>query len=155
MLLGKDQEDSVLMNIHNYLLYTLTCGSFEQLMLWGFLFFFVNTDLTITTEKLVELFATMNDSYVEIYDGLDYQLDLPESKLAEIKRNYHSRSQWRDAYLDLYATTHPCPSWRQVAKALRGVGLSHQADVVESTYVQGSVIKKYIYISITVPTLII
>ena len=109
-------------------------------MLW----FVVNTDLTITTEKLVELFATMDDVYVDdiiiYYDQLDEKLDLPESKVAEMKRNYRSPSQMRDAYLDLYVTTHPCPSWRQVTKVLRDVDLYHQADVVESTYVQGTMI---------------
>ena len=144
-LLGKGQEDGMLMNIHNQLLLctTLARGSFEQLMLWGF---FVNTDLTITTEKLVELFAAMDDVFVQI---IDYRLDLPESKVTEIRRNYHSLSQRRDAYLDLYATGHPCPSWRQVAEALYGVGLLHQAYVVESTYVQGTIIKKYMYILIS------
>ena len=89
-------------------------------------------------EKLVELFATVTKD--DDYMGLDlqFELDLPESKVAEMKRNYHSPSQRRDAYLDLYVTTHPCPSWRQVAKALHRVGLHHQADVVESTYVQGT-----------------
>ena len=109
-------------------------------MLW----FVINTDLTITTEKLVELFATMDDYHVDadeiLYMQLNDQLDLPQSKVAEINRNYHSPSQRRDAYIDLYATTHPCPSWRQVAEALRGVFLDHQADVVESTYVQGIMI---------------
>ena len=107
-------------------------------MLW----FVVNTDLTITTEKLVELFATLvDDEYVDnIFIGLQTKLDLPRSKVVEIKRNYQSLSQRRDAYLDLYVTTHPCPSWRQVAEALRHVVLPHQADVVESTYVQGTMI---------------
>ena len=77
----------------------------------------------------------MNDMYVEL---LDYWLDLPESKVAEMKRNLHSFSQRREAYLDLYATGHPCPSWRQVAKALHRVHLRHQADTVENTYVQGT-----------------
>ena len=83
----------------------------------------------------------MNDCYVDnkVF-GLRPCLDLPESKVAEIKRNYHSPAQRRDACLDLYATGHPCPSWRQVADALRGVNLSHQAYVVESTYVQGTII---------------
>ena len=106
-------------------------------MLW----FVVNTDLTITTEKLVELFATMHDHYVDnSIIGLQPQLNLPKSKVIEIKRNYRSPSQRRDAYLDLYVTTHPCPSWRQVAEVLGDVGLFHQADVVESTYVQGTMI---------------
>ena len=97
----------------------------------------------------MELFPAMDDDYVEIYGDLGYQLDLPESKTNEIDRNYHSPSQNRDAYLDLYATTHPCPSWRQVAKALRGADLPHQADVVESTYVQGTITKKCMYILIS------
>ena len=112
-------------------------------MLW----FVVNTDLTITTEKLVELFATMGDNYIDMsYPGLDGHLDLPRAKVAEMKRNYRSPSQRRDAYLDLYVTGHPCPSWRQVAKALRGVGLRHQADVVESTYVQGTRMNRYVVV---------
>ena len=102
-------------------------------MLW----FVVNTDLTITTEKLVELFEAMDDGYL---DSLFIWLELPQSKRDEILRNYHSPSQRREAYLDLYATDHPCPSWRTVVEALRGVALYHQADVVESTYVQGTMI---------------
>ena len=107
-------------------------------MLW----FVINTDLTITTEKLVELFATMDYVYVglgvEFVNQLDGNLDLPKSKVAEMKRNLHSPSRRREAYLDLYATGHPCPSWRQVAEALRKVDLGRQADTVESTYVQGT-----------------
>ena len=93
----------------------------------------------------MELFATMYDMYVglarETVFGaieLDDWLDLPESKVAEMKRNLHSPSQRREAYLDLYATGHPCPSWRQIAEALRGVGLPLQSITVESTYVQGT-----------------
>ena len=108
--------------------------------------FVINTDLSITTEKLAELFATIADIYVGTDEHkvavseLPELLHLPRSKVAEIKRNYNSLPQRRDAYLDLYATTHPCPSWRQVAEALRYVRLPHQADVVESTYVQGTMI---------------
>ena len=90
----------------------------------------------------MELFATMDDGYVGLgipaLRQLDDLLHLPKSKVAEMKRNLHSPTQRREAYLDLYATGHPCPSWRQVAKALREVRLSHQADTVESTYVQGT-----------------
>ena len=89
----------------------------------------------------MELFATMEDGWLDgssLLLGLPSWLDLPMSKVAEMKRNYRSPSQKRDAYLDLYATGHPCPSWRQVAKGLRRVHLPHQADVVESTYVQGT-----------------
>ena len=92
----------------------------------------------------MELFATMDDKYVVGDKGmtvsfkLDQQLDLPWSKVAEMQRNLHSPSQTREAYLDLYVTGHPCPSWRQVAEALHRFHLYHQADTVESTYVQGT-----------------
>ena len=109
-------------------------------MLW----FVVNTDLTITTEKLVELFEAMSDGYLDIL--VDW-LDLSRSKIVEILRNYHSPSQRREAYLDLYATDHPCPRWRMVAELLHGVGLPHQADVVESTYVQGTILHRSLHAS--------
>ena len=107
------------------------------------MWFVVNTDLTITTEKLVELFATMNNKHVGLdrfsaYIQLDEELDLPWSKVAEMQMNLRRPSQRREAYLDLYTTGHPCPSWRQVAKVLRRVHLPHQADTVESTYIQGT-----------------
>ena len=106
----------------------------------------------------MELFTTMDDVYVGLGDivfddsenELDAQLDLPWSKVAEMKRNLHSSSQGREAYLDLYATGHPCPTWRQVAKVLREVELPHQADTVESTYVQGTRIIPMHPLSVTV-----
>jgi hypothetical protein len=76
----------------------------------------------------MELFATVS------VNGLEGQFDLPWSKVAEMKRNLHSPSE---AYLDLYATGHPCPGWSQIAEILRGVGLPHEAVTVESNYVQG------------------
>ena len=103
------------------------------------MWFVVNTDLTITKQKLVKLFADMQDRWVDDpLFGLPRQLDLPQSKVDEVKRNYRSPFQRRNAYLDLYATGHPCPSWRLVAKGLHEVGLLRQAAVVESTYVQGT-----------------
>ena len=95
----------------------------------------------------MELFATMDNWYVRF---LHDWLDLPESKVAEMQRNLHIPSQRREAYLDLYATGHPCPSWRQVAKALRSVRLYHQAATVEITYVQGTRIIPMHPLSVTV-----
>ena len=101
------------------------------------------TDLTISTEKLVELFATVRDDKVNLIGGCSfiYQgLPLPSSKTDDIRRNYRNPTQRRDAYLDLYATDHPCPSWSDVANALDEVNLDDQSDEVERTYVQGTVI---------------
>ena len=85
-------------------------------------------------ENLFELLETIGD------ENIGNWLDLPQSEVDEIETNYNSPFQRREAYLDLYATHHPCPSWKQVAKSLRSIGLFRQADEVESTFVQGTCI---------------
>ena len=95
----------------------------------------VHVDLTITTKKLTELFAAMKDYQLDI---LGLWLDLPRIKTDEIKRNFHSLSQRREAYLDLYTTDHPIPTWSVVAQALTECGLPSQAGVVINTYIQGT-----------------
>ena len=99
---------------HSMTNYCCVHNSFKQLMLW----FVVNTDLTNSTEKLMELFATVKDIYY--VDDIGLWLDLPVPKTNEIMRNYQSPTRKREAYLDLYVSDHPCPSWRQVAEALHG-----------------------------------
>ena len=94
----------------------------------------INADLTITVEKLLELTEIWGDKDIGNW------LELPESKVNEIKIIYDSPFRRREAYLDLYATHHPCPSWKHVAKSLRSIGLVRQAGEVESTYVQGTYI---------------
>ena len=108
-------------------------------MLW----FLVTADLTVTTEKLVELFPPASD-----YD-LGALLDLPRAKVAEIDRNYHCPSQKTEAYLDLYATGHPWPSWRQIVGVLHGIDLHHEGDEVENTYVQGITCTKSILLTLS------
>ena len=104
--------------------------------------FVVNTDLTITTKKVNDLFSTMKDGSV---DGVGRWLGLSDSKRSEIKRNYHSPAQRREAYIDVYVNEHPHPTWKQLSEVLRTVGLPNQADVVESTYVQGTVVHRHRY----------
>ena len=71
-------------------------------------------------------------------DNIGVWLELPASKREGVKGNYQSPTQRRDAYLDLYVSDHPYPSWKGVAEALRRVDLPRQAGVVERTYVQGT-----------------
>ena len=97
-------------------------------------------DLTITVEKLLELLEVVGDD-----EDIGDWLDAPRSKVAEIEANYDSHLRRREAYLDAYANHHPCPSWKQVAVSFRSIGLFHQADEVESTYVQGVYIKVILY----------
>ena len=96
---------------------------------------FPDTDLTLTTERLVELFASMDDCDVDL---VGIYLDTPPSKRSEFEMTYQNPAQRKEAYLDYYVHNHPRASWTQIAEALRGYGLPQQATVVENTYIQGS-----------------
>ena len=91
----------------------------------------INTDLTITVEKLIEILGDKDNGN---------WLELPESKVNKIKISYDSPFRRTEAYLDLYATHHPCPSWKHVAESLRSIGLVRQAGEVKNTYIQGTCI---------------
>ena len=97
--------------------------------------FIVNTDLTMTTEKVNHLLSIMRDDKV---DSIGFWFDLPNSKRSEIETNYHSPAQRREAYIDAYIDDHPCPSWKNVIDVLRFSELRRQADEVERTYVRGT-----------------
>ena len=109
----------------------------------------VCADLTITTDKLMEQFTSMN---LEIVGDYAFGLHLPESEVDKIKVNYDNPSKRKEAYLDLYVHQHPCPSWQQVVDVLRDSSLRQQADFVESTYLKGtlcmSLVLLYIAVSI-------
>ena len=94
-------------------------------------------DLTITTEKLKEQFASLDPEKVDEL-GDKYCLNLPESEVDNIKSSYDSPMQRKEAYLDLYVHQHPYPSWANISGTLRVLGLYQQADFVENTYVKGT-----------------
>ena len=96
------------------------------------------TDLTITTERLMELFAPMNPEEVDEL-GDEMHLELPQSEIARIQKDYQSPAQRKEAYLDFYVYQHPCPTWSDVAVILRNcANIRQQADLVENTYVKGT-----------------
>ena len=97
----------------------------------------ITADLTITTEKLKEQFASLDPEKVDEL-GAEYCLGLPKSEVDNIKSSYDSPMQRKEAYLDLYVHQHPCPSWARIAKTLRVCDLDQQADFVENTYVKGT-----------------
>ena len=117
----------------------------EHILYWKlsvFIHFLISCpSLTVqTTDKLMELFASVDPEEVDEL-GEEYgRLDLPAYEVDKIKKDYQSPAQKKEAYLDLYVHQHPCPSWQQVAKALRGSPFlrDQQADFVENTYVQGT-----------------
>ena len=94
----------------------------------------LDTDLTLTTERLVKLFASMSNKYV---DRVRYSLDTPSSKKEEFEMNYQNPTRRKEAYLDYYAHNHPAASWTKIAGALRWCELPKQAAMVENTYIQG------------------
>ena len=94
-------------------------------------------DLTITTEKLMELFAPLDPGKVDKLGG-KYHLGLPQSEIARIQKDYQSPTRRKEAYLDLYVHQHPCPTWTDIAEVLRHFDLPQQADLVENTYVKGT-----------------
>ena len=97
----------------------------------------VHTDLTITTEKLMELFAPLDSEKVDQLGG-EHSLGLPQSEIDRIQKDYRSLTQTKEAYLDLYVHQHPCPTWSRVAVVLCMVNLPQQADLVRNTYVKGT-----------------
>ena len=64
-------------------------------------------------------------------------LEIPSSKESEIKVNYQSPTQQKEAYLDYYVHSNPEASWVEIARTLHWLRLSQQADVVEKTYIKG------------------
>ena len=99
--------------------------------------FVINTDLTITTEEVTKFFSEMENDDA----GVGNALGLPQSKRDEVKNSHLSPAQRRNAYIDIYVNDHPFPTWSQVSQALRDVYLVHQANVVNTTYVQGTTIR--------------
>ena len=98
-------------------------------------FLFPDTDLTLTTERLVELFASMDDGYVDSM-GVLY-LNTPLSKRNEFQMNYKNPARRKEAYLDYYVRNNPVASWTQIADTLKSYDLPQQAAVVVNTYIQG------------------
>ena len=94
------------------------------------------SDLTITTEKLMKLFVSLDPEMVDKIGGKPY-LSLSLIEIDRIEKGYQSSTKRKEAYLDLYAHQHPCPSWIEIAGVLRWFNLHPSADLVENTYVKG------------------
>ena len=111
--------------------------------------FLIPTDLTLTTNKLMELFQSVKDpdrtGTHRINELLEFEdmsigalLGLPRSAVGEVKRNFQSTTQRKEAYLDTYTHRHPFPTWTKIVYALGECNLHQQAQLVKETYVQGT-----------------
>ena len=74
---------------------------------YGVCLCFLIIDLTLTTERLVGLFASMGDVFV---DFMGDNLDTPSSKKEQFQMNYQNPAQRKEAYLDYYVHNHPAAS---------------------------------------------
>ena len=97
----------------------------------------LHTDLTITTDRLTELFKSVENLTDVCNGGFGGWLQLPPSATSEIEMNFQDDTRRTEAYLETYTHQHPCPSWQQVSQALRFRNLIQQAADVENTYVEG------------------
>jgi hypothetical protein len=111
-----------------------------------YIIIFVLTDLTLTTDTLLELFQSVKPPHRMrprtsgvLLHNIGIDLGLPGSALVDIKRSYRSLAKRKEAYLDTYTHHHPCPSWNKISELLRKYSLEQQADEVEDTYVKGTV----------------
>ena len=99
----------------------------------------VPADLTLTTDRLTELFQLAMDPRKRhlLVTGIGGFLGLPKSALVEIERSYKSWAKRKEAWLDTYVHHHPCPSWKKISELLKRYSLEQQAGEVEETYIQG------------------
>ena len=104
------------------------------------------TDLTLTTDRLTELFQSVKDRFLN--ENIGELLGLPESAIEEIKRSYLNKDKRKEAYLDTYAHHHPCPSWKKINEVLWKCNLDKEADEVENTYVQGMYVHVHLQVLI-------
>ncbi len=64
-------------------------------------------------------------------------MDVPRSKRDAIRDHYQTDVQRMQASLDHWRRTHPAPSWKLLASALRGKGEEALAEQVARRYVRG------------------
>ena len=104
----------------------------------------LDTDLTLTTERLVELFASANNQDIEVVSEL--YLETPLLKQLRFQMKYQNPAKRKEAYLDHYVHNHPVASWTMIAQALHVCRLSEEAAMVENTYIHGILYRKVILI---------
>ena len=91
------------------------------------------SDPTLTTSTIMEVMKGKEGKWY----NLGWWLDIPLSKLYDIRRHYQTGVQRMQASLDYWERTHPAPSWKMVARALREMDEVTLTEEVTSKYVRG------------------
>ena len=90
-------------------------------------------DPTLTSENLMTVLEEVHDWHM-----LGFRLDIPDSKLREIREHYPPDNQCKVSMVTHWLHTHPAPSWKRVAGALQDMGKDSLAEMVATKYIRGN-----------------
>ena len=93
--------------------------------------FCLSSDPTLTTHNVVEMTKGVH------YGNLRWVLSISGGKWSEIKGQYQSDEQTCEALIAHTLSTHPCMSWKLIARGLQWYGYSEAAAEVTKKYVKG------------------
>ena len=93
--------------------------------------FCLSSDPTLTTHNVVEMTKGVD------YGSLRLVLSASYDKWAEIIGQYQSDEQRYEALIAHTLSTHPCMSWKLIARGLQQLGYSEAAADVTRKYVKG------------------
>ena len=91
----------------------------------------LSSDPTLTTHNVVEMMKGVE------YFKLHLVLSVSYDKYSEIKGQYQSDEQECEALIAHGLSTHPCISWKLIARGLQRYGYSEEAAEVTRKYVKG------------------
>ena len=74
-----------------------------------------NTEPSLTPHNLTTALDTLPD---DVWDDFGLWIDVPDSKMDNIKSHYSSDGERKSALLHTYLTSHPAPSWQHITDAL-------------------------------------
>ena len=74
-----------------------------------------NTEPSLTPHNLTTALDTLPDS---VWDAFGFEIDVPQSKIGNIRSQYRSDGERKSALLHTYLTSHPAPSWQHITDAL-------------------------------------
>ena len=87
-------------------------------------------DPSLTTDNVMEELGEVEGKWRKV----GYWLFIPKSKLDDFAATRQSDSDCLRALMEYWIDTHPCPSWRRLAIALKGMHMFTLADRVRDKY---------------------
>ena len=94
---------------------------------------------SLTFENVLNVLAEVKDSKKWEYDKIPGSLQIPQSKVEEIKQLYPDLSQQQSALAQFWMNSHPAPSWEVICYALYLNGEYEALESVQSKYLKGNV----------------